>query len=250
MWNSEQLSGILENLGASEYENIFVHSNLGFLGKIEESLSPVVEVLDTLETFSSNVNIILPAFTYSLTRGQTYDPLDPGGIDEMGLLSMLAFKRGYDRSNDPMFGLLAKGPAASEIIRCEFNKSFGPGSAFRKIMDARSLILLICAGGGSTLVHEIEFELNVGYRFQKEFTGKIKNRDQNIETINWTTYVRNLTEPRSEADFTLLTGHLIKTRSLLPIRLGSGYIGAMSTATLRNNVIALLEDNPSGLVKG
>lgn len=249
MWTSEELRDALESLGIDRYDNIFVHSNLAFLGPASDSRSASEVILDAFEELSRSQNIILPAFTYSFARNTIFDPRSEMNLLEMGALTLGATKRGYSKSNDPMFGLLAKGPTALELITCDTNRSFGEGSAFNKILNSQALLLLICVGGGSTLVHEIEHLKKVEYRFEKKFSGTIIGNNNSFEQIEWVTAVRDLDNPHTYPDFTRLTKYLLENDFLQKVNLGRGYIAAISTKVLMKETINLLQEDPRALLK-
>lgn len=249
MWRSEEFKEALETLGVFEYQNIFIHSNLAFLGPVNSSKSSAETILDVLDELSTAQNIILPAFTYALARNIVFDAKSEMNLSEMGALTLGAVNRGYSKSNDPMFGLLAKGPTALDVITCTTNRSFGDGSAFNKILNSPTLVLLICVGGGSTLIHEIEHLVQVGYRFEKKFVGTVVRNNNLCEEIEWFTSVRDLSDTLTEPDFTHLTKYLLENGFLRKVSLGRGYVAAISTKVLTNETVKLLQKEPRALLK-
>jgi len=250
-WNSYDFRNALEEFDLNNFENIFIHSNLSYLGKPQYGLASEI-VLDNLEkSLPQNSNLLLPAFTYSFGRGSVFDPKSTENLSEMGALSSLAFKRGYHRSIDPMFSILGLGANVKNLLSLGERSSFGEASTFGKLLSSKTALLLICVGGGSTLLHEIERIEGVSYRFEKKFQGHTVNSYGELTPLDWRSYVRDYdSEVDSTPSFEKLTSYLVSSNTLKIAKLGRGYLGFIDVELLKRDVIDLLSLNPHALIKG
>jgi aminoglycoside N3'-acetyltransferase len=92
----------------------------------------------------------------------------------------------------------------------------------------------IATGSGTTLLHELEHRLGVPYRFEAEFQiQESKCMDCPLENKSWVSYVRNLDDSGSEADFALFSKVIRGQEFLKRAKLGAGSL------TLYNSLDAL-----------
>lgn len=204
-WTASELDAALTKVGVNPGDLIFVHSSLGLLGvsDVEDTTGQVLEALERRVTQSGA--IFLPAFTYSLNT--VFRPFQEEPSASMGALPQRAFTNAYEVHEDPLFRTLASPGMGAEIVQRGFqDRSFGPGSLFSLLVDLNVKVLNIATGSGSTLLHELEHRLGVTYRFEKEFEiVKSKCVTCPLEHRKWVSYVRDLDDSGSEADFTLFS---------------------------------------------
>lgn len=233
-WNRDDFLNALENIGIKQKDVLFVHSNLGLLGAEQSGKNIADLVLDGLLHFlGQSGSLILPAFTYSHGHAEVFDSKSDNGIAKMGILSTKAFEKGFFRSEDPMFSLLGVGPSIKNLLKIEHFSSYGNGSAFRKIIELNSKVLSINMGAGSTLLHEMEYSMGVGYRYQKEFNCQvIDTLDRSVRDVKWKAYVRKMEIGGSEASFSRLTSMFCKTNDWNSARLGRGQMGTYELKTM------------------
>jgi len=251
-WSMKDLHESLIFLGVKRGSNVFIHANLGLLGKsnfpINEVPSAVLSKIE--ELVGENGSIYLPAFTYSAGRNEIYRPYTTQGLREMGSLSYEAFSRSYLRSMDPMFSVLCYGNKTTALLEGLGNNSFGPKSFFERAMDLNFRMLLFCVGCGTTFLHEIERQIGVIYRTEKIFNHEIqKAANEAICRNTWRSYVRDLEDKDTEADFRLLSAEFIKHPNVYKVQLGKGYIVSYELNTLKSFVINKLLINPWYLTK-
>ena len=246
-WGKKEVLIALDNIGINARSKIFIHSNLGPLGKVNSSsANPQQLILDVIEEMvGASGCLILPAFTYSFGKKDIFEPMNAKGIAEMGALSIEAFNRNYMRSIDPMFSLLGYGAKCEEYLRIDSKQSHGPGSSFSKIMDNDFVILNINTGFASTLLHEIEFRNHVSYRYMKNFTGwQITNIRGKVEKLTWKAFVNNEYIHKSQADFSRFNVECRNSDLIKFSKLGSGYISGQTTNDLQVFTKNLLQKDP------
>lgn len=249
-WTESELEKSLDQMDLHDGDFVFIHSNLGFSGKCELGI-PEEVILRTIKArLGAEGSIFLPAFTYSIGEGQVFDPFLMVDKATMGALSAYAFQEKFPRSNDPMFSVIGTGTPAVEIFANQLNRSFGKGSLFSLLLEKQVKMISINAGGGGTIIHEMENALSVPYRFEKTFQGqRIDPITSRVEEVTWTSYVRDLSDPSTEADFLELTKRLYAQKIWKKWRLGRGYIGIANAGEVFDFLAQEIETDPCLLTK-
>jgi len=200
--SSRSFSALWDGLGVTEGDHLFVHSSLALaLGNVDDATA--TELLESLaERVGDLGTIVLPAFTYSLGRGENFSRESSAGLNLMGALSGAAHRMNFYRTPDPMFSMLCSRPVdRTGPLDPERSCSFGPESTFGKMFDRNYKVVCLGLDLGSTLLHEIEVRLQVDYRFWKAFPwtncGRVTPDSQEV----WWTSVRSLDDPDTQADF-------------------------------------------------
>lgn len=178
----EDLHESLLQVGAADCETLFIHSDIMF-GTPAKGFRRT-ELLETLYQVivSLNVpNVIIPAFTYSFCNHEDYDVLN-------SKTSMGSFNEYYRkkenryRTHDPLLSL-----SVPEKLRPLFENvsehSLGIGSGLdivHHMNDVKFLFLGADVGNCFTYVHYVEKILDVPYRFDMPFSGKIIDECGNV----------------------------------------------------------------------
>lgn len=178
----EDLHESLLQVGAADCETLFIHSDIMF-GTPAKGFRRT-ELLETLYQVivSLNVpNVIIPAFTYSFCNHEDYDVLN-------SKTSMGSFNEYYRkkenryRTHDPLLSL-----SVPEKLRPLFESvvehSLGVGSGLdivHHMKDVKFLFLGADVGNCFTYVHYVEKILDVPYRFDMPFEGKIIDENGNV----------------------------------------------------------------------
>ena len=226
-WSESEFRNSLEAIGIRSGDSIFVHSNLAFFGLPDPTGNFVDKVLNSLQSSIGKIGtLILPAFTYSLSQNLVFNPKSNTGLNLMGALSQRAFELSFPRTIDPMFSVFVTGKASETILGSKVNSSNGPGSIFHELLQSNVKVVSMNMGAGSTLIHEMEYQLGVQYRFMKDFKGCLYNpASSQKEIVNWSAFVRKLEIENSTASFRQLTKDFIKTPNWKTSRVGRGYVG-------------------------
>ena len=243
-WDRSDVAQALRTLRVPEGATVFVHANVGFLGKPKQGL--LANELSTGFLSDPSRTVVLPAFSYSFGRDEVFDPLRaPSG---MGVLSDLASDQGWARSMDPMFSVWSRGPRADEFLRIDVQSSFGEGSVFRRLLECESAYLItVNLGAGSTLVHEIEHGLGVSYRFDKVFHGLVQ-LEEGTEESQWTSYVRNLHDTGTKHDFRRLTKDLDYGFLRRSTQVGNGQISCIGIQEFRRFIEKRVAEDTNYLI--
>lgn len=167
----------LNKLSIQKGDNIFIHSNLGYFGKLEgcknadEMCKKFFHAI--ISVIGEEGTIAVPTFTYSFCHGELFD------IDntetKCGLFPKYIRKvHGALRSADPNFSITAYGFNKYIYTENPANESFGKGCFWERFMNTDGKIMCMNFDSGSTFVHYVERLNNVPYRYNKAFNGEIK----------------------------------------------------------------------------
>lgn len=191
-YNSSDLKKALKKLNLKNGDNIFCHSNLGFFGKankINNSRSLCKLFFDTIMSIiGAKGTLIVPTFTYSFFKKKNFhynSPSDTGIFSEY-----IRNLKDSLRSSDPNFSVTAIGKNKIFFTDTTTNNTYGKNSFFDKFHKLNGKILDLNFLG-STIIHYYERKLNVNYRFDKKFHGKI-NGERSTYVI-FSRYLKNKT---------------------------------------------------------
>lgn len=183
--NARGYSGVdvrraLRRVGVERGSDVFVHADLGSLGKmgnIRQRAEFVQAFIDALiAEVGTAGTIVMPTFTYSFCRGEVYDPR--ASASRVGLLGEYWRRQpGVIRSLDPIFSVAARGPAQAHYAVAG-QECFGEDSVFAKLLARDVHILFIGETFDMTFIHYLERRHNVPYRFLKRFSGFINEAGQ------------------------------------------------------------------------
>lgn len=244
-WSRDSVAEVLEEQGVPTDAVLMVHSNPAWLGRPTTG-TLATELLEGLR-ISAARTLLLPAFTYSFGRGELFNPAVPP--TNMGVLSIQAMRCGYQRSLDPMFSFLGTGPRADILLGNLSGRSFGEGSTFARLKHENAYLITVNLDAGSTFLHNLEHDVRVAHRFEKSFRGSILTGGE-VRPLEWMSYVRDLCDPASEADFTRLTQDLRDHGLWRPVRLGRGFVSAIPLKTYSEFVLRRLKHDESYLARG
>ena len=173
-----------------------LHGDAGALLSFTNELASIRTCIDEIVNFfCGSGTIIVPTFTYSATKSQTFIPeLSPSAV---GIFSeMFRNHEAMRRTMHPNFSVSVSGKKCREILNTRIDDAFGEGTVFDFLYrDDAELVTLGCSLDSLTFTHYVEQQLNVTYRYMKSFHATIENQNE-IRSLETTYFVRNL-----ESDF-------------------------------------------------
>lgn len=176
-YTQSDLERALVDLGIEAGDNLFIHSNIGFFGRMKD-VGSAEQLCDNYLSVLKNIltdegTFVLPTFSYSFCHNEVYDPLTTES--GCGLLTEYARKQeGVIRSLDPNFSIASWGKKAVEYTENPTHESFGQGSFWERFLNSGGKIICMNMDCGSTFVHYVEKCNDVPYRYNKAFNGTIK----------------------------------------------------------------------------
>ena len=214
---------------------------------------PVAERLDQVLDAVRGVlglagTLVLPSFTYSFTRGEAFDPRTSPSIG-MGLLAE-RFRQspGVRRSRHPLFSVAASGALAEAFASVPVDDCFGTGSAFDLLVRHDGWIAcLACALDRATFVHHVEQRAGVGYRYFKNFAGRIDDA-AGSEMVTCRYLVRDLARA-SETDLGRLRRRLEQLGRLRHVAVGRVPLIAVRARDFLAVATGLLAEDPAALIR-
>ena len=240
-YNISDIRNALNCIPIHKGDTLFIHSNLGFFGFLDgvNNSDGLCQAFfdELMRVLGENGTIIVPTFTYSFPRKEIFDPFDP--VREMGIFSEW-IRRHPDshRSLDPSYSVAGIGKFSEELTWNAPENSFDENSFFGRFHEADGVVLNLNFDAGSTLLHFIERQMNVPYRFDKTFEGYIRHDGNDIFAKN-TIYVRYLSSDVTAPAFESFTT-LAREKGLFTMQnLGRGELGCIRAIDCKK----LLEDN-------
>lgn len=242
----------LREVGLEQGDNIFIHSNIGFFGKLE-NVTKKQEYWGIFkdaifEVISKKGTIIVPTFTYSFCSNKIFDKFDT--VTNMGILSELINEDDESkRSDDANFSVSAIGLNSEFFTKNISHESFGKDSFWERFVEKNGKICNFNVGlYYNTFVHYIEKLHKVPYRYDKKFSGLYKTNNE-VKQDFYTHFVRDLDDPESLPDLTKLVNISQKLGFLKESNLGRGKISCINVKNILKIVNEGIKNDPNFLIK-
>ena len=245
----------LRELGLKRGDIVFSHTGVGMLGRPAEGLTKDAIAELFLDAFTDVLGPdgawILPAYTYSFTKDETFDPARTPPTKAMGLLPEALWQHpAFARSTDPIFSAIGTGTAAHTLLAAAGSEDcFGPRSLYALLLERDAVMVNVGIGSHSALIHHVEQRLGVDYRFPKRFTGVsvIDGEEQETEVVY---NVRALDRPDHVPYFMRLDRDARADGATKAVRVGRGEINAIRARDMERLIVAGLAKDPNYLVRG
>jgi aminoglycoside 3-N-acetyltransferase len=177
--DARDIAAALKSLGVRRTDTLWVHAGLQTALKVAGATAAdkVETVLSGLEQAVPDGRLVLPTFTYSFTRGATFDVASSPST--VGILSeRFRGRSGVRRTADPIFSAAISGPLPGawerRLLSVRDTDCFGEDSVFAFLRDVDARLLFLGVGFSyCTFVHHVEQRLAVPYRYFKAFEGTI-----------------------------------------------------------------------------
>lgn len=189
----DEIQTALQALNIPKDRVVIVHGSLFKFGIIEGGVQGVYKCI--ANALGPDATIVMPTFTLSYGGTRVWNARETPG--ECGALAEYFRKNvASTRSIHPFHSIAAVGPKAQEITSDICITSFGEKSGFQKLYDMDAINLSVGTEfvGGATYLHMGEEQLNVPYRFMKEFPGEIRDMDGKLLDITFEYQCREITE--------------------------------------------------------
>lgn len=152
------------------------------------------ELLEELKKkVGSEGTLLIRCFNWDFCKGETFDYKRTKS--QVGSLGNVALQReDFKRTQHPIYSWMVWGKDTEYLCSLENKKSFGkdtPWDYFEK-NNAKLLRMGNALQPSFTHYHHIEQELNVPYRFEKVFKANYVDKEENVETREYSMFVRDL----------------------------------------------------------
>lgn len=181
-YNADDIYNGLKAIGADDCELLFIHSDIMFGSPIagfkrKEYLNILYQIMQDLKV----KNIIVPTFTYSFCNQEDYDVIN--SRTSMGAFNEYIRKLdGRYRTPDPLLSISVPNNLRKFFEQCGCH-SLGENSGLDILhhMDGvKFLFFGARLGDCFTYVHYVEKMLDVPYRFDMEFSGRVIAEDGTV----------------------------------------------------------------------
>lgn len=240
----------LKSIEADKCDILFVHTDVAF-GMPNVDLKRK-EYLDLLYNSLLALNVetlIFPSFTYSFCNNENYDVRN--SKTSMGaLIEHIRKKEGVKRSLDPLLSMIAFGKNENIVEGDVGNHSLGKNSVFNRLHNCDNVKFLFFGADFAeyfTYVHYVEKMLEVPYRFDKAFSGKIIDYDGNeYEDIH---YIHTQCGGVKLKNYQQMKEELIADNKLKTAKMGNSEIAAISEADAYNAIYNRISKNINSFVE-
>lgn len=230
----------LKGIGAHDCDNLFIHSDIMF-GKTpsdfnrKEYMNILVNIFEEL----SVKNIIMPTFSYSFCNDEVYDVQK--SRSSMGALSEAYRKMdGRYRTMDPILSVSVPVELKSKFENnCDY--SLGVGSALDVIhsLDGTKFLFFGTPMGECfTYLHYIEKMLDVPYRYDQGFSGKII--DYEGKEIEKTQYIHTACYGVEPKNFYCFEDYLQDKGKYKKVKLGDKHVGCIDEKNAYSEIVDMI----------
>ena len=247
---SQDFVKTLSAMGLGDGDVVFVHSDVSVFGRLRAATrSTLMESMcGALRTsVGESGTIIMPTFTYSFCEGEVFDPVQSKST--VGSLTE-HFRRqpGVARSLHPIFSVAVSGNAR-EWFADVGPDSFDDDSIFGKLEERNGKLLFLGAPFQScTFLHRVEQAYPVPYRYIKEFSGVIRDGDEDRRST--CTYLVRPLDRSVHFDVSRLEKRLIERGVMREGKLGEGRLLLVESRALFEEARELLGEDIHGLLAG
>lgn len=250
-YSYNEIIGSLKKVGLKKGDKIFVHSNLGFFGKLRYAINPSDYYLQfkkaIFEIIGYEGTLIVPTFSYSFMNNEVFDIKKTPSV--CGIFSEMVRKdEDSKRSDDPNFSISVIGNESEFFIENLPRHSFGNDSFWERFYKKNGKICNFNFDSGSTFFHYVEKILDVSYRYDKKFSGTSLKNNENVNET-WIHFVFDHSKknhwPNFEK-FSLIAKKLKKTKIA---DLGKGQVTCIRTKEMTELIKKQLKINPSFLIE-
>ncbi len=244
----------LKKVGIQKDDNIFVHSNIGFFGRLEDannSQEYCKIFKDAIfDVIKENGTLIVPTFSQSFCNNQIFDKHITKSF-ECGIFSeFIRQNKNTKRSDDANFSVCAIGGKASYFTTKVSEYSFGDDSFWDRLWQKNGKICRFnLSPDYNTFIHFVERKLNVPYRYDKEFKGISIVDERKIER-KYYHFVRDLENPNLVSDLLKLDQKCKELGFLQTEVLGKGQIAIISSKDVYDIINKEIKNDPNFLIKG
>lgn len=252
-YSKNDIVNSLYNLGIRKNDNLFIHSNIGFFGRLKDGNDALTycQAFKTsiFEVIGTEGTLVVPAFSYSFCNGEIFDKNKTKGV--CGMFSeFIRQDPNTLRSDDANFSISAIGKNAKYFTDNTAIHSFGNDSFWERFLNySGKLCRFNLDANYMTFVHYVEKSLNVSYRYDKPFKGKSIINGHEEERVYYH-FVRDLDKPSDVTDLTRFDKLAKDLQLLKTVNLGRGQIMCISTKDVVDLIQTEVKKNNLFLIKG
>ncbi|AIU68108.1 AAC(3) family N-acetyltransferase [Vibrio coralliilyticus] len=229
-YSLEALTKAIREVGVTEGDILFCHSNVGYLGLPEGAKSKNDALAMIYSSIRSVIGdsgtLVVPTFTYSFGTQERFNV--ETSVSNCGMFSeyIRQLPDSY-RSNDPSVSVAAVGRHADALTQVIDDNAYSDSSVFARLIEQKVRVFNINFDAGTTLLHFFERKYEVPYRFDKTFSGELY-LDGDYHQATSTLWVRDLEIAGSEANFERFNEYVSEKGSYVRSIVGRGNVGSIT----------------------
>jgi aminoglycoside 3-N-acetyltransferase len=243
------IDAALNKVGVLSTDWVMLHADAGVAAQFRtiDMAKRLTHLQLQLVNFIADGTLVVPAFSYSFTRGESFDPdHTPSRVGQFSeeFRSLPNIKR----TQHPIFSVCTIGVGADTIMNARLDDCFGPGTVFDLLNQKNAkLVCLGCDFSRITFVHYVEQLFGVSYRQPKFFSGTLIEKDKQTP-LSSQYLVRDLAL-KSSCDLRLLKAEAVRRGVLKFDTVGRFPIMAISTGDFLSLALELLKKNEYALIE-
>ena len=180
LFPSSDIPDYLSKLGLHKNDTVMIHGDAGVAAQFifEDPSDPTSDFIRHILNYFNEGTVIVPAFTYSATKGQKFDlKITPSALGQFS--EKFRLMKGGIRSLHPIFSVSCFGKNAQYFVDSKLTDCFGKGTLFDKlyINNVKILSLGCPSDRFLTFIHYVEQAAKVSYRYFKEFEFCVQDED-------------------------------------------------------------------------
>lgn len=179
-----KLIKVFDKLNLDKTEFLFIASDLGSLGIVNNKAYTLDLVFNLLKNYNKNINLVVPTATFNLIQSRMIFDINNTRSFKMGAFSeYLRKKENSVRSFHPIWSLSAIGPKANHLFNDISSHAYDMNSSFARLFEKDFSFLALGKHPRFMLsiIHHLEHVNKVPYRFKKGFKMKFVKKEKIIE---------------------------------------------------------------------
>jgi aminoglycoside 3-N-acetyltransferase len=231
--------GIMERLGVTKDDILFVHADLPHLGQLEGGVEMVTHILR-----ASCACVVMPTFNFEFCDTGKFDIQNTPSA--LGVLSEAVRLRGR-RTSHPTESVSAWGRGQVGITLGDVSCAYDPGGAFERLyqMDAKLLFLGV-ENYNETMIHYAERIAGVPYRYYRWFEGSVCNNGSWSST-HCIRYVRDMKQNVTLSSVPI-AAKMDEYELMTHFKVNYGQVSICRVKDWIDIAVEMLEKNPYALV--
>jgi len=242
----------LLKVGLEKNDNVFIHSNLGFFGKLENANKSAeycaIFKESIFEIIGDEGTLVVPTFSYSYCNNQVFDPKKNSSV--CGIFpEFIRNDTSSKRSLDANFSIAAIGKNINYFTENCTTHSFDKNSFWERFLSKNGKFCNFNFDSGSTFLHYVEKLLKVPYRYDKKFSGKSIVNNTVIEN-SFIHFVYDKSNPNHEPNFEKFHKKACEKKMVKISNLGKGQVICISAKDTLDIIFEEIKTEPDFLIKG
>ena len=243
----KEIKTLFKSLNIKRGDKLIIHTNIsGLFQYMNNSKSMSLFLNLILKKIGSTGTLVIPTYNYDFTKGKAY--IKNKSPSHVGMFTNYLLKKySKKRTNNPIFSHLIFGKLSKVLHLSDNFEMFGEKSIFANFLRFDfKIICFCCSPTFITLIHYFEKKLNVDYRFDKLFKGKIKIHNK------LTTKVIKYRVGKKKINYTLKESNLLKLlkkKKFLEKPFGRFLCYSVKASYLYNSIRKKIQKNSKFLIQ-